>query len=190
MIERYQKATPTPLRSILLPVMTLNIGDEFQPLMVAGGAAAASNGISEENILMANARIDELGGNSSMIMDINNKKGNSGKSIWDIGFTGAGFHSSPSLSEMDKDYVKNVPRCFKEGLTGGETKCARNGGFGGGGMQGLGGGGGYTGGNGGAGNAGAGGGGSFNSDPDGTNAIVNLGPGECTMRLVMATYTL
>ena len=82
-----------------------------------------------------------------------------------------------------------MPRCFKEGLSGGKQKNGINGGFGGGGMYGFGGGGGFTGGNGGKKGAGGGGGGSFNSDPKGTNMIGNFGPGECTIRLILPNYT-
>ena len=83
-----------------------------------------------------------------------------------------------------------MPKCFKDGLRGGEESNGHNGGFGGGGIHGLGGGGGYTGGNGGVKGAGGGGGGSFNSDPEGTNEIGHFGNGECTIRLILNTYSL
>ena len=88
--------------------------------------------------------------------------------------------------------MKDLPRCFQQGLRGGEAINSHNGGFGGGGMASLdypAGGGGFTGGNGGEEGAGGGGGGSFNSDPEGTNKIGNFGPGECTIRLILPNYT-
>jgi hypothetical protein len=45
----------------------------------------------------------------------------------------------------DKELVKDIPKCFTHGLTGGK-RSDNDGGFGGGGMIGKSGGGGYTGG--------------------------------------------
>ena len=79
--------------------------------MVAGGAGADSDEISGPNIFMANARIDEFGGNTSFVKEINKDKGTSGKSRWIVGFSaGAGFYSSPPLKELSKDYVKSLPK--------------------------------------------------------------------------------
>jgi hypothetical protein len=157
------------------------VNNVFEPVIVAGGAAGTSDGIEPENILMANGRTDQFGGNSSLFKNINKNIRSSGESY--NGYAGgAGFHVSPSVEYLNKKVVGDVPKCFKDGLRGGILKkgyAQYNGGFGGGGMNGIGGGGGYAGGNG-----GGGGGGSFNSDPDGENSIGNLGSGKCTFRVI------
>jgi hypothetical protein len=162
--------------------------DIFIPVIVAGGAAGTSDEIRPEDVLMANGRTDEFGGNSTFIKNFNKNIGSSGECPDDIRYTGcAGFNVSPSLEHLNKANVGDVPKCFKEGLRGGiheKIYNQWNGGFGGGGMPGIGGGGGYTGGNGGAKSAGGGGGGSFNLDPYGENSIGNLGPGKCTIQFI------
>ena len=164
------------------------INNVFKPVIVAGGAAGTDDEIEQEDILMANGRTDQFGGNSTIYKNINKNIGSSGECTLEDGYTGgAGFNVNPSLDHLNKRCVGDVPKCFKDGLRGGILKegyLQDNGGFGGGGMRGIGGGGGYTGGNGGGTSAGSGGGGSFNLDPNGENSIGNVGTGICTIRLI------
>ena len=79
------------------------VGNEFIPLLVAGGAAGTDVNISQDDMMMANAKIDEFGGNSSMNNAINEEKGSSGTCRYSTAHTaGAGFYSSPSLDNLVK----------------------------------------------------------------------------------------
>jgi hypothetical protein len=60
---------------------------------------------------MANARTDELGGNSSENRFININNGRSGRDNCVEGYAGgAGFYFSPSEVELNKEYVRDVPK--------------------------------------------------------------------------------
>jgi len=151
----------------------------FTPIVIAGGAGAASNSRTSDS--WCNAQLEEYGNGSRGRQ--NNDIGNDGKSGCTRYFTGGSGYKENRCNVTDLD-----PKCFTGGLHGGRDKDTRafDGGFGGGGLAGNnGGGGGYTGGNGSWINGvAAGGGGSYNIDPNGTAKLGWYHAGQCKIKFI------